>query len=468
MLEESEFNLWGDAEKMANIAFELYERGQMNMALAQLTEAIEINPNNSAWHFNAGLTLDALERFEDAIAAYKEALALSPDDPEILNCLAVDYTRTCQYDLSIATFEHVQSLDASFEPCYCNRIITYTEMDLHEQAEHMFYLAQQINPDCPICFYNIGNSLFTRQQFEKAIWCWQKTAELDPDHPQIHYRIAQAHWAQGNFHLAKSHFLRQLRTDPGEIDIILDFGIFLLKTSEFDAAKEKFNRIIELDPNFSPALFYLGELALSQRDSKTAADFFTKAIDRDPTAAGPRYRLAELALRKKDTQKALAYLKTEAELDIADTDVLVSMASIFAKLDELDDAVNCLLRAIDEDNTNADAFHRLGVILAYKKDYEGAAQFFEHAISIKSDDPQLLADTALLYHKTHRLHIAKNTIDKAIALSPDNRQIKNLALKINRALTFQKIRERFPYLTPIAITLLCAKYKSKVRRFFRK
>ena len=178
------------------------------LALDHLVEAIDINPINSSWHFNAGLILDAMERFDEAITTYQEALDLAGDDPEILNSLAVDFTRVGKYDLAISTFERIEQLDSGFEPGYCNRIITYTEMHQHDKAEEMFYLAQQINPDCPICFYNIGNSLFCRGRYKKAIWCWERTASLEPAHPQINYRIAQAHWVDGNQDLALAHFLK--------------------------------------------------------------------------------------------------------------------------------------------------------------------------------------------------------------------------------------------------------------------
>ena len=244
-----------DAEKMAYMAYELYENGQMGMALMHIQEAIEINPTNSSWHFNAGLTLDTMDRFEEAIKEYKKSLEISEGDPEILNSLAVDYTRIGEYDLALSTFEQIQQIDCDFEPCYCNRIITYTEMDMHDKAEQMFYLAQQIIPDCPICFYNIGNSLFSRQKYKRAIWCWQQTAMLEPTHPQINYRIAQAYWADGNKQLANTHFLEELRNDPGDIDVILDFGMFLLERGDKVSAKEKFNRILELDPDSASALF---------------------------------------------------------------------------------------------------------------------------------------------------------------------------------------------------------------------
>lgn len=53
-------------------------------------------------------------------------------------------------------------MDPEFEPSYCNRIITYAEMGQHDMAEQMFYLAQQIDEECPLCYYNIGNSLASR------------------------------------------------------------------------------------------------------------------------------------------------------------------------------------------------------------------------------------------------------------------------------------------------------------------
>src|SRR5690606_31409198 len=137
-----------------------------------------INPANGTWHFNKALTLDAIDRFDDAINEYEVALQFNPGDLEILNSLAVDYTRVGRYDQAIDMFERIQELEPDFEPCYCNRIITYTEMGLHELAEEMFYIAQQIKPNCALCFYNIGNSLYARGEYQKAVACWLKTAEL--------------------------------------------------------------------------------------------------------------------------------------------------------------------------------------------------------------------------------------------------------------------------------------------------
>src|SRR5512139_1022983 len=99
--DDVEFGPYDRAENNARRAYELYEDGKMAQALIELERALEVNPANSAWHFNKGLTLDAINQFNEAITAYQTALELSPDDLEILNALAVDYTRAGLYDQAL-------------------------------------------------------------------------------------------------------------------------------------------------------------------------------------------------------------------------------------------------------------------------------------------------------------------------------------------------------------------------------
>ena len=457
-----EYSSWDKADQMADMAFELYEDGQIPQALAQLAAAIEINPNNSAWHFNIALALDSMDNFELAIEAYQKALELTPDDPETLNCLAIDYTRTGEYDLALATFDKIQEIAPNFEPGYCNRIITYTEMDQHEKAEQMFYLAQQINPDCPICFYNVGNSLFSRRQYARAIWCWERTAMLEPTHPQINYRIAQAYWANGDLDQAKDYFLRHLRNGPGDVDVILDFGIFLLKIGQLNAAREKFNRILELQPDFTNAVFYLGELAMIQNRSVDASRLYCRATKEDPDLAGPRYRLAQIALDDGSCDEAKKLLMDELKLKIDDIDVLLSIAVMFIQLGELDLAMDTLLGIVDEDRESATAFYHMGMVMALQGDHEGAMHFFEHAMTIDDTDPNLLTDAALIYLSNRQVEQAHRAIAAARKLAPDDKNITRLWRRIQLATIAANIRRYFAS-SPAAvkIKLLAAKHTSR-------
>jgi tetratricopeptide (TPR) repeat protein len=445
-------------------AYELYENGELADALSQLEEAIEINPDNASWFFNAGLTLDAMDKYKSAIKAYEQALIIKPDDPEIMNSLAVDYTRIVHYDLAIEVFEKVESIAPDFEPCFCNRIITYAEMEKHQKAEHMFYMAQQINPDCPICFYNIGNSLFSQQDYKRAIWCWQRTRELESTHPQINYRIAQAFWADGDSRQARQHFLKELRANPGDIDVILDFGLFLLDCGEIVPASEKFNRILELSPDFARAKMYLAEIALRQEDITKATELFLDAVETDPSLAGPRYRLAQLALDAGRDDRALELLRMELKFDFDDPDVLNSIGTMLMKLGEFDSAMDCFLRVVDHNPVNERAFYYMGKSLAMQGETEGAFHFFEYAMELGSEDYQLYKDAVQVYYEAGQYTLAMKTIKVAEKFSNGDKELQKLEKRVKSAMFSRKIKNTVNACFLDKTRLFLVKHRCKVRQ----
>jgi tetratricopeptide (TPR) repeat protein len=290
-----------------------------------------------------------------------------------------------------------------------------------------------------LCYYNIGNSLFVRGEYKKAIRCWLRTSELEPGHPQINYRIAQAYWSDGDIESCREHFLAELRLNPGDTDVIFDFGLFMLETGDIESAKEKFNRILELDPNFAAALFYLGEIAFSRRNFKESVALFSRALQKDNTLAGPCYRLAQHALMKEQELKTRAYLVSEMETCPEDADTLVSMGSMFLSIEEVDYAMHCLLRAVDIDCLNADAYYYLGNASAMKNEYNDSVDFFVHALGIRPNHVPTLRDLALVYLKMDKLTDAAKSINKARSLAPDDQELKELGRQVFAARIKQRV-----------------------------
>jgi superkiller protein 3 len=428
--ENEDINTWDQAEQRVGEAFELYETGLMQQALDKLNEAITLNPGCGDWHFNMGLTLDGLERYEEALVCYQHALELAPDDVEILNCLAVDYTRTTQYDLALSIFERIEKLDPSFEPAYCNRIITYTEMEQYDRAEQMFYLAQELNPDCPICFYNIGNALFTRGQYARAAWCWEKTAKLEPAHPQIYYRIAQACWADGQNDKAKEYFLDALRQNPGSPEILLDYGVFLLEKEQPRKAEEKFNWILELEPDYAPAMFYQGEIRRLENDFQTAACWYRRAIRADRELAGPRFRLARILLWQNQPDEVADLLKEELQLSCDDQQILLMMGRMLLNLGEHNEAIHCFLRVLDANPRQGQAYFGMAVVLMQKHDAEGCVQFLEQAIELDVAITAAYTCAAMIYCNQKNFRRAAEVIERAKSVTGNTWRLRLWTAKI--------------------------------------
>jgi tetratricopeptide (TPR) repeat protein len=136
--------------------------------------------------------------------------------------------------------------------------------------------------------------------------------------------------------------------------------------------------------------------------------------------------------------QARAYLVSELKLTLEDAETLVSMGSMFIEVGDLGCATHCLLRAIDIDCANADAYYYLGAVSALRGDFEDAAELFAHALDIRNEHIPALRDSALVCLAMGRLGEAASRIEKAHSLEGGDPQLR----KLGRSLTLARAKRR--------------------------
>jgi tetratricopeptide (TPR) repeat protein len=424
---------WDDAESRVEKAHELYERGRWEEALDELKAAIAINPYNGSWFFNLGLTYDALDRFDEAISAYRKALEMEPEDVEVLTAIGHDCNRAGNFDEAIGFFQKVESIDASFEPAYCNRIVSYSEKGDHEKAEEMFFLARQYKEKCPICYYNIGNSLFARGMFDRALWCWQQVLEIDPDHPQVHARIADAYWAKGQLSEARTHFIEELRSTPGDLDVLLDLGELLIEMGELGAAAEKFRQVLELSPEECTAHFHLGMLALQDNQLADAMVQFKRVLSNDRAFPGAHLKIAHIYRQQNDRAEALYHANCELAQQNSDEETLLELGNLFMDLQQLGSAEVAFNRVLSTNSQNAAARHNLAVTLLLAGRIDEGIEQARAALRVQPKYMLAMHNLALAYISKRDFTRARFWLREAFDIAPDDPQLKQLQTRLRLA-----------------------------------
>jgi tetratricopeptide (TPR) repeat protein len=180
-------------------------------------------------------------------------------------------------------------------------------------------------------------------------------------------------------------------------------------------------------------------------------------MEKDALLAGPRYRLGQCSLAQGDIQAAKTYLASEAKLAGDDADVLVSMASMFLVIagqspgepdrdEALDYAANCLLRAIDIDPSDADAYYYLGLANAMKGEFEDAAEFFTHALDINPLHVLAIRDSAIVYLAMQRLDEAAQIVERGSVVVGDHPQLKSIRRKVRRSQIARQLADLFGHI----------------------
>lgn len=438
---------WFKAEFHAEQAHQFYEAGQWEKAVNELKIALAVNPLQAEWHLGMGLALEALDRYEEASQSYQRVLELRGHDTETLMLLGVALLRSDKPAEAITALRQANELDPNYEPGYCHRILAHAQLDEHDEAEQMFYMARQVVEHCPSCYDHMGHSLASRGLFDKAIWCWQQSLKHDPQYPYAYGNMARAYWHKSQPQRAYTMFVQQLRQEPGDIETLLDMGNLLMDLSRHAEAGEKFRRVLELDPTVAQAHLHLGELALMSGHLDAAQASLEMAGRIDSDLGGVHLCLAQVAMARK--KPLVAESEAEAELQRPERSPhhSLDLAKLLIELRRPQPVIDLLTPLIDNAAYELVEDKRISSALLYR----GVAYLIlgqtEEGISdclaaIRHDKHQTLAmyNLALAYHQTGRARRARYWLGRAGKIRPHDMQLHRLKWRIRRQMFLGQIK----------------------------
>lgn len=149
----------------------------------------------------------------------------------------------------------------------------------------------------------------------------------------------------------------------------------LLKNKIADAAKD-FEKAVAAYPNYAEAWLNLGKLRLQTKSTEPARTAFLKAIEADPKLVPPYLELGLLYAAETNWKDSAVYLDQAVKLDPVDfPQAWYADAVAHYNLKNYDAAEKSAREAVklDPKHANPRASYLLGLVLAEKRDYKGAA-----------------------------------------------------------------------------------------------
>ena len=175
---------------------------------------------------------------------------------------------------------------------------------------------------------------------------------------------------------AEAALRKAKRDDPDGAEVLCLAGAVASARGDVDEALELLGRAAEADPDYAHPLLQAAELELYSRgDPDRAIELVAQAIrlaDGDEERADALLLRAEAELEMEDPDAgadAAASTMTQVEdLAIGDPVLLTRAGQIYLSLEDDEAAERVFLAAIDEDPSQADAHHGLGLLYEQRGD----------------------------------------------------------------------------------------------------
>lgn len=344
-----------------DLAQSYLEIGKIDSAIAKYKEALEILPENKVLLYELKNVLMSNNRFADVIDVAKKILSIDPSDFRNI----IDLSRAL---INLKRFEEAKE--------YLSRALK-----LNRNREVLELLGD--------VYFNIG-------KYENALENYKEAARLE-DSEDLYYKLALTSYRMGKVDEALKYLERILKSKKAE---------YYLLASELYLRKGSLNS----------ALKYARE-AYQIKDS-----------------AETRMRLANILFELKKYEDVVSLLKPAVKEGDFDATMLMGRALEGDK--RYKDAISLYQKVIEKDKRNFDAWLGIARCYLYLENYEKAAEAYERAYLLNPEDKEICRSLAFIYDKLGKLQEAIAYIDRGISLDPKDKYFWN-----SKALTLMKMKK---------------------------
>lgn len=204
-------------------------------SLTLFTHTLSVTTNNSRIHNNLANVLAQQGEIEEAIAHYKEALAIQAKYPEAHSNLGAALVSRGSVEEGIGHYREALRLDPNLAEVHNNLGVVLADQGKTAEALSHYLKAIELRPDYAEAHNNLGNVLAEQGRFAEAIARFGKALQLRPFYPQAHNNLGVALAREGRLREAIPHFERALELRPDFTQARRNLAIALQKTAQSGA-----------------------------------------------------------------------------------------------------------------------------------------------------------------------------------------------------------------------------------------
>ncbi|MGA2243247.1 MAG: tetratricopeptide repeat protein [Verrucomicrobiota bacterium] len=379
-----------------NLGSALFQKGNMDAAIAQYQEALQIKPNYAEIHNSLGSALFQKGSVDEAVAQYQTALQINPDYAEAHYNFGFALFKMGQVDEAIAHYQTALQIKPDYVEAHYNLGMALFKMGQVDEAIVHYQTTLQIKPDYAEAHINLGNALLQKGNVDEAIVHYQTALQIKPDDAEACYNLGNALLKMGNVDEAIAQYQKALQIKPDSAEAHNNLGNALLKKGQVDEAIAHYQKALQLKPDYAEACYNFGNALLKMGNVDEAIVHYQKALQIKPDYAEAHNNLGNILLPKGRVDEAIVHYQKALQLKPDNAVVRNNLGNALLQKGRVDEAIAQYQKAVQINPDYAEAHNNLGNILLQKGDVGEAITHLQKTLQIKPDSPDVLNNLAWL------------------------------------------------------------------------
>ena len=183
-----------------------------------------------------------MERYDEALVSYEEAVRLDPHDEDIL----LDQARTLgslkRFDEALTACERAIQLAPEKPSVYKQKGDLLTRQKRHEDALHAYQQVVRLAPKDAFAYEQVGDTLCELERFADAVKAYDRALRLMPDFTRVYSSKADALEKLGRYEQALAAYNKALELEPKHFSLLVGRAGVLKKLLRYEEANADYQR----------------------------------------------------------------------------------------------------------------------------------------------------------------------------------------------------------------------------------
>ncbi|MEM9922489.1 MAG: tetratricopeptide repeat protein [Cyanobacteria bacterium P01_D01_bin.50] len=344
-----------------------------------------INYANAGDLYKKANTFYELQRYEEALSNYQQAIEIKPEYAPAWNGQAKVLYELNSYQKALSAYDTAIQIEPGYQDSWSGRGFVLNKLQRYQEAIASFDKALKLESASPRVWNARGEALSNLKRYDEAIKSYDKAVELQPEYHQAWYNKAWALYSLKRYQDALSTYGKVIELKPSNEKAWYNSGNALVKLNRDRDAFKAYSRAVQYKPNFYQAWLSRGNVSITLRRYSEAIESFKEVLKYQPKNFDALYSQGWALHKIQRYEEAVASYDKAIAIRRNDYRVWYSRGNSLYNLQKYTDAISAYNRAIRYKKDHSESWYSKGnALVSLGKDKE-ALIAYDTAIKYKPD-----------------------------------------------------------------------------------
>jgi cellulose synthase operon protein C len=401
-------------------AFAYMGIGDNDQALANLREAVRLDPDSPAPKLALARMLMATKGTPDADVLVDEVLAKDPHSARALGLKAEILQQNGDFDGALQKLNETLAIDPNNLMAHIDRAKLYLLRQDRTNADKDLDPILAVSPNYPVANYLRALELAQAKQYAKAEDILTKISPALPNLVEGFYLLGEMQYQTGQMEQAEDNLTKYVARVPNNTNAVRLLAAIALKRGAAPRAINYLTPLVQKGPPEVATLSLLGSAYMADGKPELAMAQFDAAAKLAPENLQVKTQLAVSEISTGEGNQGLALLENvyDSESGAAIAGPVLLLTEL--RLGHVDKAAEVAQALIAKDQANPVYQTLLGLVRFTQRDFKGAEAAFSAVVAQEPGFAPATQNLAKVYMATGRRDEAKKVFEALIARKPDD------------------------------------------------